>query len=104
MKKKIYIYDIIGIKSGMDYYLNSFKKLLNENEIECSIRSNYLSEGVIFFSNIFKGSKIIRILKLIRNLIKFLRYSNKDISVFLYYGTYIDLFFLFSSSEIKKLL
>ena len=50
MKKKIYIYDLIGIKSGMDYYLNSFKKLLNKNEIECSIRSNYLSDGVIFFS------------------------------------------------------
>jgi hypothetical protein len=96
VKKKIYLYDLIGIKSGMDYYLNSFKKLLNENGIECIIRSNYFSEGVVFFSNIFTGNKIIQILKLIRNLINFLRYSNKDTSIFLFYGTFIDLiFFLF---------
>lgn len=91
---KIYLYDLIGVKSGMDYYLNSFKKLLNDYDIECTIRSNYPSEGKVFFSNIFTGNIIFRILKLFRNLFYFLRHINKDTSIFLFYGTYIDLLFI----------
>ncbi len=95
---KIYLYDLIGIKSGMNYYLESFKKLLNDNNIEVTVRSNYINEGDIFFHNIFSGNTFIKIIKLILNLIKFKSkiLFSKNISIFLFYGTYIDiLFFVF---------
>jgi glycosyltransferase involved in cell wall biosynthesis len=93
---KIQIFDIIGIKSGMDYYLISFFNLLKKNKINTSIKSNFIHENELFFPNIYKGNLVVKIFKLFYSFVKFF-YSiqKKDTkSVILFYGTYIDALFL----------
>lgn len=95
---KLFIYDIIGIKSGMNYYLDSFQKLLKSNGINAVVRSNYVNDGLIFYRSIFTENLLINIINVFFNLIKFNLKTifSKDISIFLFYGTYVDLiFFLF---------
>lgn len=94
---KLQIFDIIGIKSGMDYYLISFFNLLKKNNINTSINSNFIHEKKMFFPNIYKGNLVVRVFKLLYSLVKFwFTIQKKETkSVFLFYGTYIDALFLF---------
>lgn len=103
---KVYIYDMIGIKSGMNYYLDSFQKLLKNNNIKPIIRSNYYNDGIIFYRNIFTNNIVFNLINLIFNLVKFNLKTmfSKEISIFLFYGTYVDLFFFFFFFRNKKVL
>jgi len=55
---KVKLYDLIGIKSGMNFYSEAFYKLLNENDIEAEIISNFPHNSEkASLPNIFDRSK-----------------------------------------------
>jgi glycosyltransferase involved in cell wall biosynthesis len=56
---EIKLYDLIGIKSGMNFYSEAFYKLLNENDIETEIISNFSHNSKkAALPNIFDRSKL----------------------------------------------
>jgi hypothetical protein len=103
---KVYLYDLVGIKSGMNYYLDSFQKLLKDNDIDAVVRSNYDNDGLIFYRYMFTENLFGNIVNMVLNLIKFKLKTifSKDISIFLFYGTYVDLIFFFFFFRSKKVI
>ncbi len=96
----IYIVDYLGVHSGMHYYHEAFKKnLANIPEATVSILSNYpgVPNGIPFFVNQYQGTKIRKIMGLLRNLMRLLRFARShraDCFIYLTYGNGIDLPFM----------
>lgn len=98
--RTVYLIDYIGRHSGMDYYLEAFRKVL-ESIPGCRVEilSNYDfgGRGRPFFINQYKG-KILRkgvslIINLWRLIIFTLRHKN-SVMIYLTYGNPIDIPFL----------
>ena len=69
---KIFLHDLIGIHSGVHYYLDTFKKKLTKNNIDTRIFSNYNTRSTnAFYPNIFQGWIFKRIILLVISYIKF---------------------------------
>lgn len=105
----IYLIDYLGIHCGMHFYLEAFKRILDNvigiNNVR--ILSNYSdsSENKAFFLNQYKGNNIQKGLSLCYNVIKlkgFIKHHPDDIYVYLSYGNSIDLLFLRIVSKAKK--
>src|ERR1700733_12293709 len=63
---KIKLYDLMGIKSGMNFYLEAFCKLLEDNEIQADIMSNFgYKNKKQSLPNIFEKSPLKKIFNLI---------------------------------------
>jgi glycosyltransferase involved in cell wall biosynthesis len=63
---KIKLYDLMGIKSGMNFYLEAFCKLLEDNEIQADILSNFgYKNKKQALPNIFEKSPLKKIFNLI---------------------------------------
>jgi glycosyltransferase involved in cell wall biosynthesis len=104
---KIYLHDLVGDHSGVHYYLNTFAKKISKHDIDVEIKSNYTSEGSIsYYSNIFEGSLIKRILLLFLCYVKFfyalVNLKKTEIIIVSLYGTYVDLGLLIISNLSRK--
>lgn len=96
---KIYIIDYLGEHSGVKYYLNSFKELLQEKkDFRVEILSNYSeTENPPFFLNHYKGNILKKLFKLGINIFRMyhqIRKHPEDIYIYEAYGTRIDVPFL----------
>jgi len=75
---KVKLYDLLGIKSGMNFYSEAFYKFLNENGIETQIISNFSHNAKkAALPNIYIKSKFKNIINLIICYFKFLNYIIK---------------------------
>lgn len=93
----IYIYDLIGAKSGCMYYNDAFCSFLRENNVNTTVISNYSDEySKAWLFNIYKGLLPVKILKLFCNIVFLfiLLLSKKNRIIYLSYGTSIDEFVL----------
>ena len=92
---KIQLHDLIGVKSGVHYYLNTFSKKLKSNNIDVIIKSNYsVSEEKAYYPNVFHSSFFKNVFLLLLCYIKFFRsvikLKKNEIVIVSLYGTYID--------------
>jgi glycosyltransferase involved in cell wall biosynthesis len=92
---KINIVDPIGIHSGMKYYLDSFKNVLERiGGVDVSILSNYSdSNRKPFFYNFYEGNTIGKFYKLAKGILNLWTFSlthRDDVFIILSYGTQID--------------
>lgn len=108
MKKKIFISDILGKKSGMHYYHEAEILSLRDKYSYCEIKSNYNSVfGKSYYPNIFSGSLFFRLLKLISVYFKFLKLclGPKTTEVRHYwYGTWVDIPFILIALPFKHVI
>lgn len=106
--KKVYVFDFIGIHSGMHYYNEAFKKALgSQSHIEIEILSNYSEKGKRpFICNLYLTNRINAIIQIIKAYFKLLSLLfNKDNNlIILSYGDCLDLFFLTLSFFTKKVI
>ena len=106
--RTIYLVDYLGIHCGMHYYLEAFKKVLEEIDgVHVIILSNYSDRetDAPFFVNQYKGSKFNKILSLLKNLFRLQRIvtsKKNDIFVYLTYGNRIDLLFMNIISKVNN--
>lgn len=106
---KIELHDLIGIHSGMNFYLNSFYVFLEDNIIKTTIHSNYSPDkNKQFYPNIYKGSKFKRIYFLslcyTRYFYSVLRLRREKYIIVLTYGTIIDIPLLLMSAFNKRVI
>jgi glycosyltransferase involved in cell wall biosynthesis len=104
---KIQLHDFIGNHSGMHLYIESFRDLLVDYNIETSIHSNYHSlKTKKSYPNIFNGSLLKKVyLLLICYMLFFyncLKQNKKDYIIVSIFGTKIDLVFLAISCLFKN--
>lgn len=105
---KVYIIDYIGIHSGMRYYDEAFARLLSAiPDIECSILSNYACapNEKPFFLHQFRGNMLRKICCLIWNymaLLFFVLRNRNACFVYLSFGNYKDLPFMYIVSWVRK--
>jgi len=104
---KIQLHDLIGIKSGTHFYLNTFSKKLKCNNIDVIIKSNYgVNKEKAFYPNVFNGSLIKNLFLLLVCYIKFFwsltKLTKHEIVIVSLYGTYIDFGLLLISLIFKK--
>ena len=104
---KIYLHDLIGIHSGVHYYLDTFANKLIKYDIDTLIFSNYkVKSDNAYYPNIFQGWIFKRILLLVISYIKFLiaiiRLKKNEIIIVSLYGTYVDLGLLLISKISKN--
>lgn len=98
--RKIYIIDYIGEHSGVKYYLDSFKRSLQDlNEYEVEILSNYSESNAKrpFFKNHYQGIILRKLFNLIVNILRLYKFVGRNLDdVFIYeaYGTKIDVPFI----------
>ncbi|MDE7408707.1 MAG: glycosyltransferase [Muribaculaceae bacterium] len=95
----IYLVDFIGVHSGMHYYLDAFKQILESIEgVKVGIVSNYSDgDGKPVFLNQYKGHKINKMASALRNLWRLDRFIAKhrnDRFIYLTYGNVLDPYFL----------
>lgn len=93
----IYIYDLIGAKSGCMYYNDAFCETLRKAGINATVVSNYEDNySKLWLANMYKGIIPVKILKLCYNMfvLLFLLLKKKSKVVYLSYGTSIDAMFL----------
>ena len=96
----IYIVDYLGIHCGMHYYLEAFRKVLNDlPDCQIHILSNFTDDPgeKPFFLNQYRGTianKGICLLRNIRRLKKFIRNHPDAIYIYLTYGNTIDIPFM----------
>lgn len=95
MKHSVTIVDAIGIHSGMRYYLDSFREILERiDSVEVSILSNYSdSNEKPFFLNFYEGNAISKLFRLTIGLLRLWTYSlthNNRVFIILSYGTLVD--------------
>jgi len=93
---KIKLYDVIGIKSGMNFYLEAFYRLLDENDIQAEIISNFSHDNrKQQLPNIFEKSRVKKIVNLLRCYFKLissmLRLKKDEYIVILVYGVVLDI-------------
>jgi len=104
---KIKIYDIIGLKSGMNHYVEAFCNVLIKNGIESEVCSNYVFNGKKFFPNIFQGSIFKKILMLIlaywRYFTDIIKLNKSEYGAISVYGHLLDIPFLIISSFNKNI-
>lgn len=95
----IYLVDFIGVHSGMHYYLDAFKQILESVEgVKVGIVSNYSdrNEKPVLL-NQYKGHKINKMICTLRNLWRLDRFIAKhrnDRFIYLTYGNVLDPYFL----------
>lgn len=97
--KRIYLVDYLGIHCGMDYYLEAFKRVLEDlPDVSVKILSNYSDDdNPPFFKNQYKGRIWNKAISLIINswrLHYFVKNHEDDVFIFLTYGNAIDRGFL----------
>lgn len=94
---KIKLYDLIGIKSGMNLYLEEFYKTTERNGIPTEILSNYNHQNKSQqLPNIFEGPGFKKVFNLLISYFKLvtliIRLKKKDeYIVVLLYGTHLDI-------------
>jgi glycosyltransferase involved in cell wall biosynthesis len=92
---KVKLFDLIGIKSGMNFYSEAFYKFLDENKIETQIISNFSHNNKIALPNIFNKSKfknIINLLSCYGKLFNYILNLNKENYIIIFvYGVVIDI-------------
>lgn len=100
----IYIFDLIGAKSGCMYYDDAFCKLLRDNNIQSVVVSNYSdSFSKKWLCNMYKGHSIVKLIKLCYNycvLICLLLF--RKTVIYLSYGTKVDCHFSKVGSHFKN--
>jgi|GEM_PF-231347 len=105
---KIKIYDIIGVKSGMNHYVEAFYNVLIKNDIESDVYSNYKFNNKKFFPNIFEGSAPKKIFLLLlaywRYFIDILKLDKSEYGAISVYGHLLDIPFLIISSFNKNII
>lgn len=104
MRKSVYIVDLIGTHSGMDYYLDSFKDVIVGDEVDVKILSNYSYNDKPFFVFIYNRTKIVSILLFLYSFLKLFLHivvHRKDTYIYLSYGEITD-FLFFALSLISK--
>ena len=104
---KIKLYDLIGTKSGMNFYLEAFCKLLEDNDIETDIISNFGYKGKRQqLPNIFEKSVIKKCINLLTCYIKLifaiLKLKKNEYIVVLLYGVVLDIPLFFLAKLSKK--
>lgn len=106
--RKIYLFDFIGVHSGMHYYNESFKKMLESNNNLVEILSNYSVDGKKpFMSNCYICSKplgIYRALEAYMRLLLLLWKDRNSFLVILAYGDLLDALFLTLSFFSNKII
>ena len=93
---KIYLHDLIGIHSGVNYYLDTFVLKMAKHNIDVVIKSNYnTNDNNTYYPNIFKGCKLKRTFLLLISYSKFFyaicKLKKQQIIIVSLYGTYVDL-------------
>jgi len=93
---KIYLHDLIGIHSGVNYYLDTFVLKMAKHNIDVVIKSNYnTNDNNPYYPNIFKGFKLKRFFLLLISYSKFFysicKLKKQQIIIVSLYGTYVDL-------------
>lgn len=94
---KYYIIDIIGKHSGMHYYDYAFVNLLEENNIESRIISNFHSVHACKLPNFYRGTFIVKLIKLLAFTLRlmWILFQNRKVTyVYLSFGSKLDLLFL----------
>ena len=105
---KIYLVDYIGMHCGMHYYNDAFRRVLSAIPgTDISVLSNYACEdnGKPFFLHQYRGNKFRKISCLLRNyltLLYFVLRNRRACFIYLAYGNFIDLPFLYIVSLAKK--
>ena len=103
---KVYLADIVGIKSGMDAYLESFSEVLNSYDIKSEILSNYQINGKHFYPNIYEGNILVRLFKLLLSCSRFaarlVALKRTEIVVLSTYGTVVDAMFILIAAFSRK--
>ena len=100
MKITISIFDILGAYCGMHYYDMAFAEVLRKRGHEVYIYSNFKEResDKVFFPDFFSCKKlvgIIRFLTAYMRFLKFVLFSSSDRIVYLTYGEFYELPFLF---------
>ena len=100
MKITISIFDILGAYCGMHYYDMAFADVLRKRRHELYIYSNFKEResDKVFFPDFFSCKKlvgIIRFLTAYMRFLKFVLFSSSDRIVYLTYGEFYELPFLF---------
>lgn len=95
MKYSVIIVDAIGIHSGMKYYLDSFKEVLERIDgVGVSVFSNYSETNTKpFLPNFYEGNMTGKIFRLMKGILHLWTYSlshRKSIFIILSYGTPVD--------------
>lgn len=103
---KIKLYDLIGVKSGMNLYLEEFFKTAERNCIHTEILSNYKHHNKKQqLPNIFEGPSIKRVFNLFLCYLKLIRVivslKRDEYVIVLLYGTHLD-FPLFLIGKFSK--
>ena len=98
-RNMIYLVDFIGVHSGMHYYLDAFKQILESIQgVKVGIVSNYSdNEEQPVFINQYKGSKINKMVSAFKNLWRldrFIASHKSDRFIYLTYGNILDPLFL----------
>ena len=92
---RVKLYDLIGIKSGMNFYSGAFYKFLDENEIETQIISNFSHNNKRYLPNIFNNSKLKNIINLLvcyGKLFKYILNLKKENFIIIFvYGLKMDI-------------
>ena len=105
---EIYLIDYLGVHCGMHYYLDAFKKILSNDIPNANVRilSNYTDDmEKSFFLHQYKGSKLQKIVSLIRNYWRLYRFVVKHknaICIYLTYGNWLDIPFLWIITHAKR--
>jgi len=106
---KIKLFDLIGIKSGMNFYSEAFYEFLTKNGVETQIVSNFAHNNAkAFLPNIFISGKLKNIANLFICYIKLVRYILKlgknDYIVVFVYGLVIDIPLLLLAKFSKRVI
>lgn len=92
---KIVLFDVIGQKSGMDYYDTAFYSQLRSNGFDAEIHSNYsIGKGKPFITNIYEGNKVKKIFNLLKLLPVFIKdvcRNRKSAYVYMAFGEWVDM-------------
>jgi len=93
---KVKLYDLMGVKSGMNFYTDAFYKLLVEHNIQSEILSNFSHAGKKQqLPNIFVQSPVKKLLNLFLSYFKLLttiiKLKKGDYVVILLYGVVLDI-------------
>jgi len=93
---KIKLYDLIGIKSGMNLYLEEFYKTAERNGIPTEILSNYSHQNKSpQLPNIFEGPAFKKVFNLLISYFKLIsliiRLKKGEYMIVLLYGTHLDI-------------
>ena len=95
MKKNVYIVDLIGSYCGMHYYDKALLELLKTRGFNAEILSNFSDNSKNkFFLLIFKKTKILGIIFLLINFVRFFSHimrHQKSIYIYMCYGEFYDL-------------